>query len=69
MMIGQSVPIEEASSTSGNTCLTKGAARRKITQNCQHRDYGHDPADLRNAIDTRRHNRARMSSSHRRSPA
>jgi hypothetical protein len=53
---------EEASSTSRNRHLADNDARWRITQNCQQHEYDRDPTDLRNIINDRRHDRARMTS-------
>jgi hypothetical protein len=52
----------------GNRCLADNDARWWITQNHRRREYSSDRDDLRNIIDNRRCNRARLPSPHWRSP-
>jgi hypothetical protein len=53
---------EAASSASPNRHLAENDARRRITQNCNTREYGHNQDDLRNVIEDWRRIRDRTSS-------
>jgi hypothetical protein len=46
---------EAASSTSSNQYLAENDARRRITQNRNAWEYGHNQDDLRNVIEDQRH--------------
>jgi hypothetical protein len=46
---------EAASSTSPNHGMSEHDARRRITQNCATREYGHERDDIHNIIEDQRH--------------